>query len=47
MKYILLSAGIINSVIGAYNMFFASMIWGVFNFLAAGFCIYSYLHPEE
>ena len=47
MKYILLSAAIINSVLGTYNIIWTSMSWGIFNFLTAAFCIYSYLQSEE
>ena len=47
MKHVLLGATIINSFIGAYNMIFVSMSWGVFNFIAASICAYSYLQSEE
>jgi len=47
MKLVLLSAAIINSILGTYNMFSASMSWGVFNFFAAAACIFSYLQSED
>ena len=47
MKLVLLSAAIINSVLGTYNMFSASMSWGIFNFFTAAACIFSYLQSEE
>jgi hypothetical protein len=47
MKYLLVGAVIINSLIGSYNMIFASMTWAVFNFAAASLCVYGYLQLED
>mgnify|MGYP003111402713 CR=1 FL=1 len=47
MKYVLLGATIINGLIGSYNMIFADMSWGVFNFTVAALCAYSYLQLED
>jgi len=47
MKHVLLGATLINSLIGGYNMVFASMSWAVFNFIVASICAYSYLQSED
>ena len=47
MKYVLIGATIINGLIGSYNMIFASMSWGVFNFTVAALCAYNYLQLED
>ena len=47
MKYFLLGATIINCVIGTYNILFASIMWSIFNFMAAAACLYSYLDVRD
>ena len=47
MKHILFGATLMNGFVGGYNMIFASMSWGVFNFTVAALCAYSYLQLEE
>tara|TARA_E500000331_G_scaffold178740_1_gene172165 strand:- start:1483 stop:1626 length:144 start_codon:yes stop_codon:yes gene_type:complete len=47
MKYLLMGAVIINSIIGSYNVIFADMSWGIFNFAVTSLCVYSYLQLED
>lgn len=47
MKYVLMGATVINVLLGGYNMIFASMTWGVFNFAVCSLCAYSYLQLED
>ena len=47
MKSVLIGAIIVNGIIGTYNMTFASMSWGVFNFMTAAVCAYSYLQWKD
>tara|TARA_R110000796_G_scaffold67777_1_gene155567 strand:+ start:14137 stop:14280 length:144 start_codon:yes stop_codon:yes gene_type:complete len=47
MKYLLIGATIINASLGSYNMIFANMSWGVFNFVITSVCCYSLLQLED
>ena len=47
MKHILLGAAVLNSVLGMYNILYASLAWSIFNFIAAAVCLYSYLDTGE
>ena len=47
MKHILLGAAVLNSVLGMYNILYASLAWSIFNFVTAAACLYSYLDTGE
>ena len=47
MKHIFLGAAVLNSVLGMYNILYASLAWSIFNFVAAANCLYSYLDTGE
>jgi hypothetical protein len=47
MKYILLGAAIVNSILGTYNILYASLAWSIFNFVTAAACLYSYLDTRD